>query len=62
MRPLKGGELVTFNSTVIEVPALSLRFAVAVGFTAIFAAIVNRKMVGAIGAGFFPVTVTLNAP
>jgi len=41
---------------------MSLALPLAVGFTAIFAAIVKRKMVGAIGAGFFPVTVTLNAP
>ena len=51
-----------FNWTVIGVvPGVSLALPLAVGFTAIFAATVKTKMVGAIGAGFAAVTVTLNA-
>jgi len=50
-----------FNWTVTEVPRLSLAAPLAVGFTAIFAATVRTKVVGAIGAGLIPETVTLNA-
>ena len=52
-----------FNPTVIEVCLTLLRSAVAVGFTATFAATVRVKMVGAIGAGLpaWALTVTLKA-
>ena len=59
MNPANGGEEVTFTSTV-TVPEILLRLAVAVGFNATFAPTVNVKVTGANGAGFFPVTVTLN--